>query len=445
MEGERAVAAIEAPVEPMGTVWCVRTPRRSFVQRLSMKPRLLRSTVTLLSGGLLANALPLLLGPALTRLYTPEDFGQYALLWAVATNLAVVGCARYEFALPLERSPLRAALLMALCARLLVTVAAASTLVALALFWAQNLALAWILPVSVLAIGATQWLTLWATHNLRFGLLATARFVQQGGGSMLQVLLGPLQAGPGGLLLAPVLAGLAAAWLLARPAPLGGWQRMWRQPRQRLRAMAVRHRDFPLFNTPHAFMGALQDTLTLLLISAWAGDAAAGFWALALRYLKAPATLLGGALSQALYPQLVHARSAREAQALVRRTMLALALLAAPLTTVLLLWGPDFFAWAFGTQWGNTGALARGLALYIGLHFIASPLSVVSLAWRAQPWALRLSLVGQAVFFAGLAAGLHWDGLEGAAWGVSGAMAAYFLYYFQALAHWSNIPHESLA
>ena len=167
----------------MGTVWCVRTPRRSFVQRLSMKPRLLRSTVTLLSGGLLANALPLLLGPALTRLYTPEDFGQYALLWAVATNLAVVGCARYEFALPLERSPLRAALLMALCARLLVTVAAASTLVALALFWAQNLALAWILPVSVLAIGATQWLTLWATHNLRFGLLATARFVQQGGGS----------------------------------------------------------------------------------------------------------------------------------------------------------------------------------------------------------------------------------------------------------------------
>lgn len=410
-----------------------------------MTPGLLRATLTLLTGSVLAHALPLLLGPMLTRLYAPADFGQYALLWAVATNLAVVACARYEFALPLEKSPLGAALLMALCARLLLAVTAASALLALALFRWQDLALAWLLPAGVLAIGATQWLTLWATRAQRFGLLSAARLVQQGGGALLQVLLGLLKAGPAGLLLGPIAAGLGAAWLLARPAPQGGWLRIWRQPLPRLKAMAVHHRDFPLYNTPHAFIGALQDTLTLLLIAAWAGDAAAGFWALALRYLKAPATLLGGALSQALYPQLAHARSANHARALVRRSMLALALLAMPLAAMLLLWGPELFAWAFGAQWKDTGTLARGLALYIGLHFVASPLSVVTLAWRAQPWALRLALIGQVVFFGGLMAGLHWGGLAGAAWGVSAAMAAYFLYYFQALAFWSDIPHESLA
>ncbi|WP_119966745.1 lipopolysaccharide biosynthesis protein [Simplicispira lacusdiani] len=410
-----------------------------------MSSGLLRATLTLLTGGVLAHALPLLLGPALTRLYAPGDFGQYALLWAIATNLAVVACARYEFALPLERSPRRAALLMALCARLLLAATAISTLLALALFLGQGMALAWLLPAGVLAISATQWLTLWATRAQRFGLLSAARLAQQGGGAVLQVLLGLFKAGPVGLLLGPIVAGLGAAWLLARPAPQGGWRRMVRQRLPRLKAMAAHHRDFPLYNTPHAFMGALQDTLALLLVAAWAGDAAAGFWALALRYLKAPATLLGGALSQALYPQLLQARSAAEARALVRRAMLALALLAAPLAAVLLLWGPELFTWVFGAQWGDTGTLARGLGLYIGLHFIASPLSVVTLAWRAQPWALRLSLVGQAVFFTGLVAGLHWGGLAGAAWGVSASMAAYFLYYFRALAFWSDIPHESLA
>jgi O-antigen/teichoic acid export membrane protein len=410
-----------------------------------MSSSLLRATLTLLTGSVLAHALPLLLGPVLSRLYTPGDFGQYALLWAVATNLAVVACARYEFALPLEKKPHDAALLMALCASLLLAVTAASMLLALALLLWQGTPLAWLLPAGVLAIGATQWLTLWATRSQRFGLLSAARLVQQGGGAVLQALLGLLKAGPVGLLVGPIVAGLGAAWLLARPAPQGGWRRMWRQPLPRLKAMAVRHRDFPLYNTPHAFIGALQDTLALLLIAAWAGDAAAGFWALALRYLKAPATLLGGALSQALYPQLLQARSGAEARALVRRTMLALALLAAPLAAMLLLWGPGLFTWIFGAQWGDAGTLARGLALYIGLHFIASPLSVVTLAWRAQPWALRLSLVGQGVFFAGLGFGLYWGGLEGAAWGVSAAMAAYFLYYFQALASWSDIPHESLA
>lgn len=410
-----------------------------------MTTSLLRATLTLLTGSVLAHALPLLLGPVLTRLYTPADFGQYALLWAVATNLAVVACARYEFALPLEKTPRGAALLMALCARLLLAVTAASTLLALVLHFWQGMALAWLLPAGVLAIGTTQWLTLWATRAQRFGLMSAARLVQYGGGAVLQVLLGLFKMGPVGLVVGPIVAGLGAAWLLARPAPQGGWRQMGRQPLQRLKAMAARHRDFPLYNTPHAFIGALQDTLALLLIAAWAGDAAAGFWALALRYLKAPATLLGGALSQALYPQLLQARSATEARALVRRSMLALALLAAPLATVLLLWGPDLFTWVFGAQWGDTGTLARGLALYIGLHFIASPLSVVTLAWRAQPWALRLSLIGQGAFFAGLGLGLYWGGLEGAAWGVSAAMAAYFVYYFQALAHWSNIPHESLA
>ena len=410
-----------------------------------MTSGLLRGTLMLLTGSVLAHALPLLLGPVLTRQYSPGDFGQYALLWAIATNLAVVACARYEFSLPLEKTPGRAALLMALCARLLLTLTAASVLLALVLALWQGTNLFWLLPFAVLVIGATQWLTMWATRSQRFGLLAAARLVQQGGSALLQVLVGLFNAGALGLMLGPIAAGLGTAWLLARPAPQGGWRHVWRQPLSRLKVLALRHRDFPLYNTPHAFMGALQDTLALLLIAAWAGDAAAGFWALALRYLKAPATLLGGALSQALYPQLLQARSGVEARALVRRTMLTLTLLAAPLASGLLLWGPGLFTWVFGAQWSDVGMLARGLALYIGLHFIASPLSVVTLAWRAQPWALRLSLIGQVVFFAALTLGLHYGGLEGAAWGVSAAMAAYFLYYFRALAYWSDIPHESLA
>ena len=58
------------------------------------------------------------------------------------------------------------------------------------------------------------------------------------------------------------------------------------------------------------------------------GPAAAGFWGLTLRYLKAPATLVGGAVSQALYPKLAlaGARPTRESRRAVLRVMGALAL-----------------------------------------------------------------------------------------------------------------------
>lgn len=200
--------------------------------------------------------------------------------------------------------------------------------------------------------------------------------------------------------------------------------------------MARRHRDFPLLNTPHAFAGALQDTLAIALLSAWLGAPEAGAWALALRYLKAPASLVGGSLSQALYPRLTQAGSGADARALVRRQLALLAGIALPLMLALLAFGPWLFATVFGPEWRGAGELARSLAPYIALHFIASPLSVVPMAWGAQGWALKLALVGQGMFIAGLAAGLHWDGLVGAGWGVSAAMLLYFGYFFRALWTW---------
>lgn len=405
-----------------------------------MNKGLLRATLTLLAGGALAQALPLLLGPWLTRLYSPTEFGQFSFLWALASNVAVVGCARYEFALPLEPDAGRAAVLMALCARVLLVLTLVSAVVGWILWAWQDLTLAWLMPLAVLAAAATQWLTLWVTRAQRFQWLAVSRVLQYGGGALLQLLFGLLSLGALGLLLGPLLAGLATAALLARPAPLGGWAGLWRAPRSAMAAMAAKHRDFPLFNTPHAFAGALQDSLAMLLIAAWAGDAAAGFWALALRYCKAPAGLVGGALSQVLYPRLVAAADGAEALALVRRTMGLLLILSAPLLLTLLLWGPWIFTHLFGERWQEAGEVARGLAPYIALHFVASPLSVAMLAWRAQAWGLRLALAGQLLFVLGLAGGLYMGGLIGAAWGVSAAMLAYFSYFFWALAHWRNFP-----
>ncbi len=406
------------------------------------KGGLLRSTLTLLAGGALAQVLPLLLGPWLTRIYSPTEFGQFSLVWTLSTNLAVIGCARYEFALPLERDDKQASLLMALCGRLLLTITAVSVVIAWLLAAWQDLPLFWLLPAALLSGGATQWLILWATRAQRFQLLASARVLQYGGGALLQLLLGLLQFGAVGLLLGPLLAGLAAALVLARPAPLGGWSALWRSEHGAVKTMALRHRDFPLLNTPHAFAGALQDSLAMLLIATWTGDAAAGYWALALRYLKAPASLVGGALSQTLYPRLVHAADGAEALQVVRQAMALLAGLALALMAALMLWGPWLFETLFGERWHDAGLLARALAPYIALHFIASPLSVTTMAWRAQGWALRLALVGQVMFLLGLVAGLYWGGLIGAGWGVSAAMLLYFGYFFWSLANWKEFPYE---
>ena len=415
---------------------------------------LLRATLTLLAGGALAQLIPLLLGPLITRLFTPEAFGLFTSFSTIAATVAVVACARYEFALPMVRDGREARALLALCLRIGLIV----LLLCLPLAWALHalgyLPLPQLLPLAVLAAGVLQLLTLWSNRAHRFRALALARVLQYGGTAVLQVALGyalwlQAQAHAGSeqawaLVAAQEAEALIACLVLLRPTPEGGWRGVLPGSadtalQSDMRQAARTHRDFPLLNTPHAFLGTLQDAVAVALLIAWTGEAAAGFWGLALRYLKAPATLVGGAVSQALYPRLAAAR-ADDARRLVRRLMALLGALALGLMALLLLAGPWLFERVFGPPWREAGELARALAPYIAAHFVAAPLAVVTMAWRAQRWAFRLALLGQLAFLAALALGLRQGGLLGGAWAVSAVMLPYFGWYFWRLAGWRDIP-----
>ncbi|WP_051236643.1 lipopolysaccharide biosynthesis protein [Ottowia thiooxydans] len=415
---------------------------------------LLRATLTLLTGGALAQLLPLLLGPFIARLFTPEAMGLFTQFSTVAASVAVAACLRYDWALPMARHDDEANALLALALR----IAAGVILLCIPLSWGLHvlglLPLPALLPVAVAFSALLQLLMMWATRAQRFQALAIGRVVQWGGAAVAQLALGyllwrsaggkPLGADSAwALVLATLLAqALASLWLL-RPAPTGGWRAVLPPTPASLRiamhATAHRHRDFALVNTPHAFLGTLQDAIAIALLVAYTGEAAAGFWGLALRYLKAPATLVGAAVSQALYPRLIGA-APDAARAMVRQLMLLLAVLGLALMGLLLVAGPWLFELVFGPTWREAGELARALSPYIATHFVAAPLAVVTMAWQAQRWAFRWALVGQVAFVLALALGLRAGGLQGGAWAVSAAMVPYFGWYFYRLARWPLIP-----
>lgn len=421
---------------------------------------LLHATLTLLMGGAVAQLVPLLLGPVLTRLFMPEAFGAFTSFNTIAATVAVVVCARYEFALPIARSDAEAATLMALCLRIGLLVTLLSLPLAAALHLWGKLPLPGLLPVAVASAGALQLLVMWNTRARQYRVLAISRVLQYSGAAALQLLAGwwlwQRQGQAVGveaawaLVAAPVAACFLAGSLLLRPAPEQGWRAVLPPApaaaaadlKQRMRQAMRTYRDFPLLNTPHAFLGTAQDALAVALLVASLGGqgvAAAGFWGLTLRYLKAPATLVGTAVSQALYPRLAAAQPT-QARRMVRQVMLLLAAVALPMVLVLLVAGPWLFARVFGPDWREAGELARALAPYIGVHFVAAPLAVVTMAWQAQRWAFRWALVGQVAFVAALALGLRQGGLLAGAWAMSAAMMVYFGIYFWRLACWRDIP-----
>ena len=56
-----------------------------MLTKLKLKSEFTRNVLTLMTGTTIAQAIPIAINPILTRLYTPEDFGVFALFIAITS------------------------------------------------------------------------------------------------------------------------------------------------------------------------------------------------------------------------------------------------------------------------------------------------------------------------------------------------------------------------
>jgi len=74
-----------------------------------------KNVLVLFTGTTLAQAIPIAVSPILTRLYTPEDFGGFAIFFSITNLLGVVATWRYELSIVLPSEEDEADLIEYLC------------------------------------------------------------------------------------------------------------------------------------------------------------------------------------------------------------------------------------------------------------------------------------------------------------------------------------------
>lgn len=372
-----------------------------------------RHVATLASGAALAQLLPLLFAPLLTRLYSPADFGVLAVFVAWLSNLAVISTGRYDMAVVLPKTEPEAArlMLLSLCINTVLLV------LCLLLFWPWHDDIAtllkapalasWLplLPLGVwLAGGVAAW-TAWNNRQRRYAANAQGRVVQSLGVSLLQVAAGWSGLAAGGLIVSQLIGQALALLTLARADIAARFAFLRGHSRPEVLAEARRYREFPLVNTPHAFVVALQDSLMLALLASLSGAAIVGQYALVLRVLKLPAAMVGQAVSQVVFRDLAEAAGdGRVLSGMLKRALLMLAALAVVPFSLLALWGGPLFALVFGEPWRGAGEIAALLTPYFAAAFVAGPAFMVPMVINRQRASFVFVLIGVIVNLAVFAA-----------------------------------------
>lgn len=377
---------------------------RAYLRQLAGKP-----VLRILMGSLVGQGAVIAVSPFLTRLYSPADFGAFALVTAIVATLTGVVSLSWERAIviPKESSTAAALLLLGVTSSL----CSGALLAAVGYIWRHTWSEVfntevlvdfwWLIPVTVSVIGVQAQLSSWMVRRERYSSLAAVNGTTGLGQAVSSVVLGVLGAVPLGLLLSLAVGRLTSVVTAGvreiRSIPL-------RRGRSSLAYAAKRYRRFPLVNTWSRLVNSLGLQLPVILLIAFYGDVQTGLYALTLRAVASPVGILVDATSQyfeATFADRVR-RKSRGLVTQVRRFSSRMALIGIAPTLLLLLVAPGLFSFVFGEEWREAGRYAQIVVVAYWVQFSIVPISrtltllerqVAQLSWDAGRAIATVSVV----------------------------------------------------
>lgn len=369
----------------------------------------LRHVFVLLSGTALAQLIPFFLSPVLSRLYSPESFGTYALFLTLTNLVAIVATARYELAVVLPSADDKAHAVVKLCGLI---IAGIFLTVMIPVFFfnggitalLKNPAISpwlYLVPFNVLILGVFQTMNYWYNRQKKYHVLAVNKILRNTGTGIVHVTGGVFHAGAVGLIAGQLFGDLLAAVSMLRGYLRENFSILRKISFSSVKEVAVEYRQFPLYNSIQVFFDQARDSsISFIITSSFSGHVL-GLYYFGLRLVQAPLTLLSFSFSQVLYQKMSFHRSSRlPLMQVVMPILKNFFLLSVIVIVFILFFLKDIFGFLFGTAWVESAEYVTYMIPYFAVNFIVSSLSSVPLVFMKQQFNMVWSVVNNLILIA---------------------------------------------
>ncbi len=356
------------------------------------KSRFARNVAILFSGTAIAQAVPILISPFLTRMYSPDEFGVLAIYTACVTIIAVMATARFELAITLPDNHTDAANLVILTLKMCAFISSFLFII-IALFNKEITALLgheelavwlYLLPISVMASGAFSTFQLWHNRLRHYKTMSLNRAQHALFTAAAQMVCGWNQVNSG-LLVGNIFAKLFFSSWMARKL----WQtrgELFQQTNLHAQIkLAQRYSSYPKYIAPSQLIGVAAQQIPVLLISSVYSLTIAGFFSLAFRLVSLPSTLVARAIGDVYRQKIAEEYNQNgEFRLTFLKTVSATAILALLPSIALYVSAPTLFALIFGESWRIAGEYAQILVISAYVQFVFTPVDKGALVVEAN-------------------------------------------------------------
>ncbi len=370
----------------------------------------IRDVTVLGSGIAVATAIPILASPILTRLYTPADFGLFAIFMAIVSSIIPAICGKYEVAMILPKSQVQRLHLLGISFRFAITISIIC-LVLLVVFQEHVLAIldaqqlgSWVyfVPLTLLATGLMTGMNYFANSCKDYGDMAKGRLVNSLSFAVVSIMVGVVGVGFWGLLAGMMVALIVAtSYLLYRYRAKLSWDLvLWTSAKTDL---MKRYRDYPLYNASTAWLDAIRATVPVFFLAHYFHESIVGYFALVLRVALTPLSFISESVSQVNLKKVADlVKEDADIRSHLVKVTIGLAAIIVPPTIIMTAFAPAIFSFVFGEEWREAGIYMQILMPAMAVQFVASTLSTTLGATqnnrRGAIWKVTAFVVTIAVF-----------------------------------------------
>jgi O-antigen/teichoic acid export membrane protein len=365
-----------------------------------------KNVLTLLTGTSIAQAIPIAITPILTRIYSPEDFGIFALYMSITGILAVVATGRYEMAIILPDDDDDAINL--LCLSVLVSMSISLLIFILVFLFGVEIGTllknkeisTWLYftPVIIFLTGIYQSLYYWNNRKRNYSDLSKSRIVHSSVVGSSNLTIGSWSNGPTGLIVGNLIGQLlTTVFLLSKSFSSEKILRFKPQVSvARIKNVAIRYQNFPKYDALASLFNLASHQSNHIFFNLYFGAISSGYFFITQKILGLPIDLIATSIQTVFRVEMTALYNSNgNTRSFFIQTLTKLFGLAIIPSVILYIFAVDIFVLFLGDNWGTVGEYVRYLIPVFLLRFLSVPMSSMFYIAEKQ----EINTIGQFLLF----------------------------------------------
>lgn len=371
------------------------------MKKIILKNEFFKNVTTLISGAVLAQIIPLIIAPIIAKIYSPKEFGLYAIFTSISGILILISNLKYDSSIVLAEDYDEMNKLISLAFIISNVFFVVSSLFILCFF--NNKSFYVLILINTYLLSLKSILLNWSNREKLYKVYAKYNVINQLSITFFTLLVGFNNVFKfNGLILGTLIGNfISILYILFKFKQRKTFKFFF--DKEVLIKIAIKYKQFPLYNILSSVTSTINYQIPIYLLRIFFGEEATGYYSFMTKYIMIPIGFISGAIGQVFYKKITSIREEFKCMNFEIRKLINIIgkIFIIPII-ILLLFGRNIFLIIFGTSWEISGIIAQIMSISAMSILIIEPITYVFIVLKKQKTNLLINIVGVILNIVGL-------------------------------------------